>query len=79
MEQKSLDFYQHETYCSGKCQSRNFLQRPFMIDDYPASQRDYPQPGYGISASVEANPSNVQAAVLLSQGINFICYNIHSR
>lgn len=33
MECKSLDFYNHDTYCSAKCQSRNYITSKNFVGD----------------------------------------------
>ncbi|VDK37303.1 unnamed protein product, partial [Anisakis simplex] len=40
MEMKSLDFYNHDAYCSAKCQSRNYIASKNFASDLTTFSQD---------------------------------------
>lgn len=41
MEMKTLDFYNHDAYCSAKCQSRNYITSKSFAADLVMNQEVY--------------------------------------
>lgn len=41
MEMKTLDFYNHDAYCSAKCQSRNYITSKSFAADLAMNQEAY--------------------------------------
>ena len=76
MEMKTLDFYNHEAYCSAKCQSRNYITAKNFSNDVSQNQETYhgasTSNGFDITEPVNCSPTVVSSALqqFVAQTVN---------
>lgn len=76
MEMKTLDFYNHDAYCSAKCQSRNYITSKSFAADLVMNQEVYhgasTSNGFDVRESVNCSPTVVSSALqqFVAQTVN---------
>uniref|UniRef100_A0A9J2PKB4 SAND domain-containing protein n=1 Tax=Ascaris lumbricoides TaxID=6252 RepID=A0A9J2PKB4_ASCLU len=77
MEMKSLNFYNHDTYCSAKCQSRNYITSKNFPNDVPFNQDSL----HGASASnnFDTNESIAPTSTVVSSTLqHFVAHTANT-
>uniref|UniRef100_A0A0N5AN71 SAND domain-containing protein n=1 Tax=Syphacia muris TaxID=451379 RepID=A0A0N5AN71_9BILA len=76
MEMKTLDFYNHDAYCSAKCQSRNYITSKSFAADLVMNQEVYhgasTSNGFDSRESINCSPTIVSNALqqFVAQTVN---------
>lgn len=75
MEMKSLDFYNHDAYCSAKCQSRNYITSKSYTTDISLNQDVF----HGASTSNGFNEAVACSSVTVSNALQqFVAQTVNS-